>query len=198
KDLAFCAVLDFDRLLQLADNADLERLDDFASIDVLEIGDAKEPKGTRITAHQIKNFVRRELRIDRRKGYVRNVASRNGLDQFVWHLSRCTPVAYQSPIETKGIGLKELLAVPPTMTLSQVEIRHCKSAWTLGRPIYPHELDAPPLTFDMLIPIQIAEGGMVAKGFLAGYESVIFPAVYRGITVRLRGVAIGDPGFLGA
>ena len=36
KGLAFRADLDFDKLLRLADNADLEKLDDFASIDVFE------------------------------------------------------------------------------------------------------------------------------------------------------------------
>jgi hypothetical protein len=39
---------------------------------------------------------------------------------------------------------------------------------------------------------------MKAAGFIAGYESVVFPAEYRGITVRVRGMAIGDPHFFGA
>jgi hypothetical protein len=81
--LAFRACLDFERLLKLADNADLEKLDDFASIEVYE-HPAKASLGTRITAEQLKNFVRRELRADRRKGFVRNVASRAGLEQFTW------------------------------------------------------------------------------------------------------------------
>src|SRR5439155_6557171 len=42
------------------------------------------------------------------------------------------------------------------------------------------------------------EGGLKAAGFLAGYEGIIFPAEYRGISIRVRGVSIGDPGFLGA
>jgi len=46
--------------------------------------------------------------------------------------------------------------------------------------------------------VHIKESGLEARGFLAGYETAIFPAEYRGITVRVRGVAIGDPGFLGA
>src|SRR5436189_45480 len=45
---------------------------------------------------------------------------------------------------------------------------------------------------------QIDEGGLKAAGFLAGYEGIIFPAEYRGISIRVRGVSIGDPGFLGA
>src|SRR5205085_10689541 len=34
-------------------------------------------------------------------------------------------------------------------------------------------------------------------GFLAGYEGIIFPAEYRGLSIRVRGVSIGDSGFLG-
>src|SRR5262245_33556064 len=71
KGLAFRAYLDFDTLLRLADNADLEKLDDFASIDLFE----RDKAGTVITAEQLKPFVRRELRVDRRKGFVRNISS---------------------------------------------------------------------------------------------------------------------------
>ena len=90
----FRANLDFDRLLQLADTANLEEIDDFASIELFENEGGVQSNGTRITAYQLEPFVRRELRAERRKGNVRNVASWSGLDQFVWHLSRCTPVAY--------------------------------------------------------------------------------------------------------
>src|SRR5437868_1616161 len=50
----------------------------------------------------------------------------------------------------------------------------------------------------MRTDVRIDEGGLRAIGFLAGYETVIFPAEHRGISIRVRGVSIGDPGFLGA
>jgi hypothetical protein len=50
----------------------------------------------------------------------------------------------------------------------------------------------------MFVDVAINEGGLKAVGFLAGYEGVIFPAEYRGISIRVRGVSIGDAGFLGA
>jgi hypothetical protein len=50
----------------------------------------------------------------------------------------------------------------------------------------------------MVTTVEINEGGLVAKGFIIGYESVVFPAEYRGVSLRVRGVAIGDPTFLGA
>src|SRR5262249_58789578 len=95
KGLAFRAYLDFDKLLQLADNADLEKLDAFASIDVFE---RDEPRGgSVITSEQLKPLVRRELRVDRRKGFVRNISSRSGLEQFLWSLSTGTPSPSSSP-----------------------------------------------------------------------------------------------------
>jgi hypothetical protein len=59
----------------------------------------------------------------------------------------------------------------------------------MGSPIVPS---------DMLVEVKIDERGLKAAGFLAGYEGIIFPAEYRGISIRVRGVSIGDPGFLGA
>jgi len=68
KGLGFKATLDFKRLLQLADAADVEKLDDFASITVYE--GEKQGRGTCIVARGLRDFVRRELRMDRRKGFV--------------------------------------------------------------------------------------------------------------------------------
>jgi hypothetical protein len=196
KGLAFRAYLDFDKLLQLADNADLEKLDDFASIDVFEQdgGNAE----TVITAEQLKTFVRRDLRVDRRKGFVRNISSRSGLEQFLWFLSRCTPVCYATPTEKHNPAIAKLLASPRQAPLSQVEVIHANTSTVLHRPIYPLEMGSPVVPPDMLMEVKINEGGLRAAGFLAGYEGIIFPAEYRGISIRVRGVSIGDPSFLGA
>ena len=95
--LGFKAILDFDRLLRLADNADLEKLEDFASIEVYELDEQAFPsQGAQVTAEHLKGFVRRELRMDRRKGFVRNISSRGGFEQFLWSLSRCTPILYNT------------------------------------------------------------------------------------------------------
>jgi hypothetical protein len=195
KGLAFRAYLDFDKLLQLADSADLEKLDDFASIELLE---RKQQSGTIITAEQLKPFVRREMRADRRKGFVRNISSRSGLEQFVWSLSRCTPVPYATPAENPNPAVAKLLGFPTQSPLSHLEVAHGKTTTALNRPIYPLEAGTPPVPPDMLIEIRINEGGVKASGFLAGYEGIIFPAEYRGISIRVRGVSIGDAGYLGA
>ena len=76
RGLGFRSVLDFDRLLELADRADLDKIDDFASIAVYQRSSGVAA-GSRITVSGIKSFVRRELRSpERRKAMgVRNVES---------------------------------------------------------------------------------------------------------------------------
>jgi hypothetical protein len=194
--IAFRAYLDFEKLLRLADNADLEKIDDFASIDVCER--QGPPCGTTITAEHLKNFVRRELRADRRKGFVRNIGSRSGLEQFTWLLSRCSPVPYAAPAENPNPAVAKLLTFPTQPSLSHLTVSHGKASTALNRPIYPLEPGSPVVPSDMLIQVNIDEGGLKASGFLAGYEGIIFPAEYRGVSIRVRGVSIGDPGFLGA
>ncbi|HEV8716418.1 MAG TPA: ATP-binding protein [Candidatus Binatia bacterium] len=198
KHLGFKAVLDFDQLLRLADNADLEKLEDFASIEVYEIDEQSPPPGTRVTAEQLKSFVRRELRMERRKGFVRNISSRGGYAQFIWSLSRCTPIPYVTSVEDKNEAIAKLLTVPPESTLCRLEVTHGGSSTSLSRPVYPFEQDSPFVPTDLLINVDIDKEGLKAVGFLAGYETIIFPAEYRGVSIRVRGVAIGDSGFLGA
>lgn len=198
KGLRFSATLDFDKLLQLVDSADLEQIDDFATIELNESG-KPESFQTRITAEELRPFVRKDLRAEKRKGFVRNIGSRSGYDQFLWALSRCTPIAYSTPVVTTKVDpLAGLLAVDKRQTLDRLEVRHNKTATHLTRPVYPHETGSPAIPPDMLVAVGINEGGLKATGFLAGYEEVIFPAEHRGISIRVRGVAIGDPGFLGA
>jgi hypothetical protein len=197
-DLAFRATLDFERLLELADKADLDKLDEFASIEIWPQPNNKARPGTRITACNLKIFVRRELRTERRKGYVRNIASRDGLERLRWYLSRCTPVCYAVTNRPDAQRLEEHLPIPSNSVLKELRVSHGGTSTVLKRPIYPFEPNALPLYDDMLVDVRVDEGGLKAAGFISGYESVIFPAEYRGITVRVRGVAIGEPHFFGA
>ena len=196
-DLKFKACLDFGRLLKMADNADLEELDDFTSIEIVPI-DESDVQGTEIRVEALKPFIRRELRSERRKGFVRNVASMSGLENFKWQLSRCTPISYAPAPENQNPVVAESLSQGPKSLLGSLIVRHGDEEGTLRRPIYPYQNDAPTIPPDMLVPVAINEKGLRVRGFLAGYESVIFPAEFRGIAIRVRGVAIGEPGFLGA
>lgn len=195
--LAFKACLDFERLLKLADNADLEKLDDFASIDVSE-GKATSHQGTRITAEHLKNFLRRELRSDRRKGFVRNIASHSGFEQFAWHLSRCTPIPYIPPPGSQNGAFQESTSYGEADLLKTLEVHHGTQTKVLSRPLLPYLPDATMVPDDMIVQVEIDENGLKARGFLASYETVVFPAEFRGISIRVRGVSIGEPGFLGA
>jgi hypothetical protein len=197
-DLAFKATLDFDRLLRLADNADLEKLDDFASIEVYEADQEHIAPGTCVTALGLKNFVRRDLRTVQRKGFVRNISSRAGFERFLWSLSRCTPLPYATPVHRKNEEIGKLLTIPPRSTLIGIEVCHGGTSRPLRRPVFPLESDSPSVEPDMYVKVEINEGGVSAVGFLAGYESIVFPGEYRGISIRVRGVSIGDAGFLGA
>lgn len=196
--ISFVATLDFNRLLSLADEADLEKIEDFASIEVSCVTDEGRFPGTRITAENLKPFVRRELRADRRKGFVRNIGSLSGFEQLVWFLSRCTPVAYRETTATTPTKLMNCLAIPQNSTLTRLEVKHGSDSEVVTRPVYPLEPGSPSLEDDMLFPVNIDEGGLKVTGFIAGYESIIFPAEFRGISIRVRGVSIGDPGFLRA
>ncbi|MDE2888423.1 MAG: ATP-binding protein [Gemmatimonadota bacterium] len=195
-NLGFHATLDFDRLLKLADSADLEKLSDFVLIEVREL-QQKTSGGTTVAIEGLKSFVKHELRAGRRKGFVRNVASRSGFEQVEWHLSRCTPIGYATaPVQAEPLEVFLDDASPPT--LGRLTLRHVNSESELTRPLYPFEPDAATLHNDMITKVDINEGGLLAKGFVLGYENVVFPAEYRGVSIRVRGVAIGDPTFLGA
>src|SRR5262249_757687 len=79
--------------------------------------------------------------------------------------------------------------------LKRLEVRHGRETRSLFRPVYPFEPDAPILNQDTFVGVRIDEGGLKASGFIAGFGSAIFPAEYRGITVPVRAVPIGDPRF---
>ena len=198
KRLRFLAMLDFEKLLRLADNADLEKLDDFATIEVSLVDDPNVNPRTLITAEGLRPFVRKDLRSERRKGFVRNIGSRGGFEQFVWSLSRCTPISYKLADGDDNAAIVNLLSAERVMALGDLAVKHGATSINLRRPIYPFEAESAVVPPDMLVPVTIDEPGLQATGFLAGYESVIFPAEYRGIAIRVRGVSIGEPGFLGA
>ncbi len=134
KQLAFRSVLDFKRLLKLADEADLEKLDDFTSIELIKPAKGQKP-GTIITVCNLKPFVRNDLRSERKKGFVRNVASWSGLERFSWSMSRCTPVEYEEPTAEQRKIVRSLFK-PDWDTLNSLSVSHGKETQQLKRPTY--------------------------------------------------------------
>jgi hypothetical protein len=102
------------------------------------------------------------------------------------------------PPENQNKLISDSLSVDKLVILQTLEVRHGGQSIQVNRPIYPFEPNAVPVPSDMFVAVDINEKGLRATGFLAGYESIIFPAEFRGISIRVRGVAIGESGFLGA
>ncbi len=184
EDLAFLATLDFSKLLQLADQADLEHIDDFTSIDVFQREKPRDGPITTVTADGLKPFVRRELKSDRRKGFVRNIGSSSGYEQFLWQLSRCTPIPYAAEPDANP-AILDLLRQSGVSTLATLTSQHGSTENLLLRPVFPLLSDSAAIPEDMLVPVAINESGLKVTGFLAGYESIIFPAEYRPSAIRV-------------
>jgi hypothetical protein len=69
-------------------------------------------------------------------------------------------------------------------------------AIALKRPVYLPDEHSPESHVG-IVPVEIDEGGLKATGYLLARSEVIYPAELRGISVRVRNVAIGDASFFG-
>lgn len=192
------ATIDYDYLLSLEDGHNLEMLQDFCHIRLAPSAGATVPSFTCITLH-LHEFVRHELQAPQRRGRVRNVGSASGLDRFIWHLSRSIPVPYDLSLqELERLGL-EVLAVPVSPTPFSVKITSPGGeTHELRRPLLnDFHIAQPDDTTTVRQTLYIESGGLAAQGALLGFPQPIFPAEMRGIAIRVRGVEIGAPGFLG-
>ncbi|HID64936.1 MAG TPA: hypothetical protein EYP49_19630 [Anaerolineae bacterium] len=192
------ATIDYDYLLSLEDNHNLEMLQDFCHIRLVPGAGATKPPSTRVTLH-LREFVQRELQAPQRRGRVRNVASASGLDRFLWHLSRSVPVSYElSSQELERYGLEALaITISPTPFVIRV-MDIANGPRELKRPLLG-DMNVAALDSAALVrqPVRIESDGLAAQGYLFGFPQPIFPAELRGIAIRVRGVEIGKPDFLG-
>jgi len=191
-------VIDYDYLLSLKDDHNLETLQDFCRVHLAPHNASTGLRFTRVSLH-LHEFVQRELQAPRRRGRVRNLASGSGLHRFLWHLSRNIPVSYNmSPQDLEQCGLKSLTKpISPTPFTVKIvdtnnEIRELK------RPLLEvMNTDSQGQSILTKETICIESNGLVAHGYLMGFSQAIFPAELRGIAIRVRGVEIGHPNFLG-
>lgn len=204
RPLDLWASIDYDYLLSLADNCNLETISDFCRIRLVHHDDATkarllanpESSFTQITLH-LRAFVQQELRAPQRRGRVRNVASANGFERFLWHLSRSVPVRYalsDRELERHGLGA---LAGPISSTPLILQVVESDGEpRELKRPLCVSVNDVN-LDNPMVIKqaIHVESEGLSAHGYLMGFPEPIFPAELRGIAVRVRGVEIGQPSF---
>lgn len=193
-DLVLKAAIDFDYLLGLERKADLRLLENFCEA---EVRASSKPRGagTRIKLVGLKDFVIRDLAASRPKGKGWNIGSQSGKEQFIWRLARAVPIEDAIPDVRLPEAVAKLRSVEKRARLPHVSVQwRDDAAVELSRAVALPKDGAPA---DSIVPITIHEGGLRAQGYLLAQDEVIYPAELRGITVRVRNVAIGDPSFFG-
>jgi len=194
-DLVLKASLDFDYLLGLERKADLQKLENFCDVVVAPTSPNKTP-GTRIRLLGLKDFVMRDLAAPRHRGKGWNIGAQSGKEQFLWRLARTSPIEDAFPAGELPPPLTRVSAIQKRAKLPQLFIRwrdeaavEVTRATCLGTSVTDFA--------DSVVPIDLNESGLRAVGYLIAKSEVVYPAELRGISVRVRNVAIGDPSFFG-
>lgn len=196
RGLELRATLDFEKLLRLAHSCDLYDLDSFCEI---EFAKAEAEKGyTKVRLESLSGDVLDELRREQRSGNTKSIELRSGREQFLWHLGRTIPLPYvKSPWVEMG-GLLKAQEERKIQYLPKVEVRWNEEQPVLvARQLYPAIESDLEGTAHSVIPVDIDEPGLRIVGYLLATSEVINPPEHRGLTVRVRNVAIGDPHFFG-
>lgn len=190
------ALLDFDYLLGLQRRADLRVLDDFCSFELEETNEASGP-ATVVRLRGLKDFVTRELSAPALKGKARNITSKSGRDQFLWRLARTSPIADDfeglDHDATRRLGELQGEADLPSLRVQWRDERPLE----LRRPVYVLKQAGRRDLGETMIAVNVRDKGLRAVGYLLPRTEVIYPAELRGISVRVRNVAIGDARFFG-
>jgi len=193
-DLLLKAAIDFDYLLSLERKADLRLLENFCEAAVA-VPSKPRDGGTKIRLTGLKDFVIRDLAAARHRGKGWNIGSQSGKEQFFWRLARAVPIDDGLPDGPLPDAVSKLKAVEKRAKLPRVFVQwRDESAIEVTRAVALAKAGAPQ---DSIVSVAIQEGGLRAVGYLLAQDEVIYPAELRGITVRVRNVAIGDPSFLG-
>jgi hypothetical protein len=194
KDLVLKATIDFDYLLSLERKADLHLLENFCEVNVSVPKKRVEP-GTTLRLTGLKEFVVRDLAAMRRQGKGWNIASQSGKEQFFWRLGRATPIEDAFPGGDIPNPIAKLRSHEQRAKLPQLFVQWLSDpAVNIARAVALPRAGAPE---DSVVPVTINEGGLHAIGYLLAQDQVIYPSELRGIAVRVRNVAIGDPSFFG-
>ncbi|WP_062239024.1 ATP-binding protein [Fictibacillus sp. FJAT-27399] len=195
------ATINFDRLFSLDSAKSLEDIENFCEVSFKEVNaNEKSMSYTKIRLTNIKDFVQNELQKRGKKG-ARNIESYSGIDQFLWSLSRIIPinsnVHKNIPSELSEFIKEEIDGVDKGYVLN---VFYNLGDITFSAPlerqiIQPSEKLSMEFDKDIIKKIDLTEDLYEIKGFLIGQSSTIFPAESRGILIRVKGVAIGEPTF---
>ncbi len=194
------AKINFDALFSLETSKSLEQIESFCEIRIDTVSDQKKYESyTQIRLNNIKEFVRNDLKDEGKKG-ARNIGSQSGLEQFEWHLSRIIPV-HANCDENLPAEMQEYIR-------NEIDHNNIKII-LMGSDQNPRELKRriikPALKLSMdedkdilkQFDLRDDNGEVFGRGFLVGQSSLILPAELRGILVRVKGVAVGEPTFFG-
>ncbi|MGG2196447.1 ATP-binding protein [Paenibacillus validus] len=194
------AKINFDALFSLETSKSLEQIESFCEISIDTVSDQKKYESyTQVRLNNIKEFVKNDLKDEGKKG-ARNIGSQGGLEQFEWHLSRIIPV-HANFDENLPAEMQEYIR-------NEIDHNHIKIIM-MGSDQKPRELKRriinPALKLSMdedkdilkQFDLRDENGEVFGRGFLVGQSSLILPAELRGILVRVKGVAVGEPTFFG-
>lgn len=190
-------MMDYEYLLGINGNENLFKIEEFSKV-VLCPSDHDKPHFTRIKLY-LQDYIRRDLQAPRRIGRVRNIASSSGFEKFIWNLRRSTPIDYDTPDEMLMSKGMTYLAHNESSLPFKIQVIHqdFEANNHLTRP-FIGEINRYSLSDPIVChPIEISSAGLIARGYLLGFASPVFPGEMRGISIRVRGVEIGSPGFLG-
>ena len=202
--LVLIAKIDFDLLFSMDSSKSLEEIENFCQIRIESASLEEIDKSfTDITLHGIKDFVRNELSSKGKKG-ARNIESASGIEQFLWNLSRIIPVRadlhtnlpedFQKFIRTEMDGEEKGFPIQVNCAVHSLAPQPLERY--IMKPDRPMDMSSD-ADIIKLLSYDDDEIGFSARGFLIGSSSTIYPAECRGILLRVKGVAIGEPTFFG-
>ena len=199
--IVLTAVIDYELLFNIDPGQNLEEIEYFCTVNIEKTYDIfeMEKSYTEITLMELKGFVQEELSARTKRG-ARNVGSWSGIDQFLWNLSRIIPVrsecsenlpeAVAAHIREEIDGEGHGYPIDVVCVVEGEKPKHLKRA--IVDPQWKMEME---FDCDLIRLLDFQEQGFEAHGFLVGQPATIYPAESRGVLLRVKGVAIGEPTF---
>lgn len=195
-NLIFEAAVNFDYLLNNDFEMSLEQIDDFCTISVLDVSNNKSNSSTTIILQNTKEFVRDSLKQASKKGNVKNIASKSGVDQFVWKLTQALPVKYDIPSDNYPKQIQSYFTDVENK-IEKVTLKVKNEEMELIRPIFQPNEKLGNNNQDIWLYIDIEQGNFIAKGYIIGQSQVIYPSEIRGLSIKVKNVEVGSPSFFG-